>query len=468
MAPLCPILFRIFNHKLRFTLLFMEHIVIIGNGISGVTAARHIRKQSPAPESGGQGKKSRKITIISAEAEYFFSRTALMYIYMGHMRWWDIEPYEAYFWEKNKINLKKAYVNKVDIDAKTLHFNEGEPMQYDKLIIASGSTTNTFGWEGLDLKGVQGLVTKQDLEELEKNAPNNNKCPKAVIVGGGLIGVELAEMLRTRDIEVTMLVRESAFWNNALPQPEAEMISRHIQSHGVTVLHQTNLDKILGDENGNVRAVKIKETGEEIPCNLVGITTGVKPNIAFLENSGIETDKGILVNRLLETSIEDVYAIGDCAQQREPIGNRPPIEAVWYTGRMMGETVAQTICGNPWEYNPGHWFNSAKFFDIEFQSYGWVQPAGRREEYEEQFHWKCPSDLRCITVAYHKETNEFLGINTFGIRMRHEVFDRWLTEQRIVDEVINKLKEANFDPEFYKNYEASVISEFKHQQAVTT
>ena len=353
----------------------MEHIVIIGNGIAGVTAARHIRKQS-----------DKKITLISAEADYFFSRTALMYVYMGHMRWWDIEPYESYFWKKNDLNLKNAYVEKVATNAKTLHFAEGGTMQYDKLIIASGSTTNTFGWEGLDLNGVQGLVTKQDLEKLEKNAPNKKECPSAVIVGGGLIGVEMAEMLRTRGIEVTMLVREDAFWTSALPKPEAEMLSRHIQSHGVDIRHETNLDKILGDENGNVRAVVVKETGEEIPCNVVGITTGVKPNISFLKDSGIETDIGILVNRKLETNIKDVYAIGDCAQQREPIGNRPPVEAVWYTGRIMGETLAQTICGNPWEYNPGNWFNSAKFFDIEYQTYGWVQPKRRRKDSEAQFH----------------------------------------------------------------------------------
>ncbi len=434
----------------------MEHIVIIGNGIAGVTAARHIRKKS-----------DKKITLISAEADHFFSRTALMYVYMGHMRWWDIEPYEDYFWKKNDLNLKNAYVSTVDTDAKTLHFAEGGTMHYDKLIIASGSTTNTFGWEGLDLNGVQGLVTKQDLEKLEKNAPNKKECPNAVIVGGGLIGVEMAEMLRTRGIEVTMLVREDAFWTSALPKPEAEMLSRHIQSHGVDIHHETNLDKILGDENGNVRAVVIKETGEEIPCKVVGITTGVKPNITFLKDSGIETDKGVLVNRKLETSVKDVYAIGDCAQQREPIGNRPLVEAVWYTGRIMGETLAQTICDNPWEYNPGNWFNSAKFFDIEYQTYGWVQPKRRRKDSEAQFHWKCKSDLRCITVSYHRESKQFLGINTFGIRMRHEVFDRWLNEKRDVDYVIKHLKQANFDPEFYRKYEKEILSAYKNQQPVT-
>jgi len=429
----------------------MEHIVIIGNGIAGITAARHIRKLS-----------DKKITIVSAEADHFFSRTALMYVYMGHMRWRDIEPYEPWFWEKNRLDLKKAYVETVDTNNKTLHFKGGGTLTYDKLIIATGSVTNTFDWEGLELNGVQGLVTKQDLETLEKNAPNNKECPRAVIVGGGLIGVEMAEMLRTRNIEVTMLVREAAFWSGVLPKPEAKMISSHILSHGVDLRHNTELDKILGDEKGNVRAIITKD-GEEIPCCVVGITTGVKPQIEFLKNSKIETDKGILVNRKLETNIEDVYAIGDCAQQREPIGNRASVEAVWYTGRMMGEALAQTICGNPFAYNPGNWFNSAKFFDIEYQTYGWVYSENRKKEYEAQFHWKCKSDLRCVTISYHKENNEFLGINTFGIRMKQETFDRWLNEKRSVEYVIENLKQANFDPEFYKRYEKEIQAQFFNQ-----
>ena len=95
-------------------------------------------------------------------------------------------------------------------------------------------------------------------------------------------------------------------------------------------------------------------------------------SIPFIKDSNIETGKGVKVNPFLETSIKDVYAIGDCAEQHEAIDQRRPIEAVWYTGRMMGETVAQTICGNKTPYKPGHWFNSAKFLDIEYQTYGWV------------------------------------------------------------------------------------------------
>ena len=429
----------------------MEHIVIIGNGISGVTAARHIRKLS-----------DKRITIISAETEYFFSRTALMYVYMGHMKFEHTQPYENWFWEKNRIELVNAYVERVNHSEKKLHLKGASDISYDKLVIATGSKPNKFGWPGQDLKGVQGMYSKQDLNGIENYAPNNGVCNRAVIVGGGLIGIELAEMLRSRDIPVTFLVREDSFWNVVLPAGESKLINEHILEHHIDLRLSTNLVEIISDENGRAKAVTT-DKGDTIECNFVGLTAGVSPNIDFLKESGIELGRGVKVNRFLETNIKDIYAIGDCAEQHESIGNRRPIEAVWYTGRMMGETVAHTISGNKIPYKPGHWFNSAKFLDIEYQTYGWVFSEKTQKDYEKHFHWRHSKEKICITVAYHNETKEFLGINTFGIRMRHEIFDRWLTENRNVDYVMEFLKDANFDPEFYNQYESDIVSKFNSE-----
>lgn len=428
----------------------MEHIVIIGNGISGVTTARHIRKLS-----------DKRITIISAETDHFFSRTALMYIYMGHMKYEHTKPYEDYFWKKNRIELKRAFVEKVNHEQKELIFADGETMAYDKLVLAVGSKSNKFGWPGQDLDGVQGLYNFQDLERLEKNAPNNKVCKRAVIVGGGLIGIELAEMLHSRNIPVTFLVRESSFWNGVLPKGESEMLNRHIKNNHIDLRLGVNLKEILADENGKARAVIIPETGEELTCDLVGLTAGVSPNVDFLKESGIELGRGIKVNPFLETNIKDIYAIGDCAEQHEGINGRRAIEAVWYTGRMMGEALAQTLCGERTSYKPGHWFNSAKFFDIEYQTYGWVFAKPR--ENETHFHWKHEDDTKCITICTEASSGKFLGINTFGIRMRHEVFDRWLTEERSTHYIMDHLKEANFDPEFFRKLEPSILAAYTGQ-----
>lgn len=432
----------------------MEHVVIIGNGISGVTAARHIRKLS-----------DKKITIISAETEEFFSRTALMYVYMGHMKFEHTKPYESWFWKKNNIELKKDYVTKIHSSTKEIEFSNGEKLAYDTLIIATGSKPNKFGWPGQNLEGVMGMYHTQDLESLEKYAPNNKVCKRAVIVGGGLIGIELAEMLHSRNIPVTFLVREESFWNNVLPAEESAMINREILENHIDLRLGVNLKEIKADENGHVKSVIIEETGEEIICDVVGLTAGVSPNIDFLKGSEIELGKGVKVNRFLETNIKDIYAIGDCAEQHEAIGFRRPIEAVWYTGRMMGETVAQTICGNKTQYKPRHWFNSAKFIDIEYQTYGWVwaQP----KENETHFYWEHENSKKCIRLNYDKNTQEFIGINTLGIRMRHNFFDKVLTEKRSITYVLEHLADANFDPEFYKLHEPEIVAKFNKENNTT-
>ena len=407
-------------------------VVIIGNGISGITTARHLRKQSDVP-----------IIVVSSESPYFFSRTALMYVYMGHMKFEHTQPYENSFWKKNDITLLQKHVEKVVPDEKKVIFSDKKTLLYEKLVLAVGSTPNKFGWEGQDLDAAQGLYSKQDLESLEKWSAT---IKQAVIVGGGLIGIELAEMLHSRNIATTFLVRENSFWNAVLPKEESEMINQHILANGIDLRLNTNLKSIKGDSFGRVKEIHT-DKGDIIPCQFVGLTAGVRPNVDFLKNSGIELGKGVLVNRFLETNYKDIYAIGDCAEQREAIDQRRSVEAVWYTGRMMGETLAKTLNGDRTKYYPSHWFNSAKFFEIEYQTYGWVFVNNSRDV--SHFFWQHPSKNILVRVAYKKQNKEFLGINTFGIRMRHECFEKWLNEKRSVNFVIENLKDAIFDPEFF-------------------
>jgi len=427
----------------------LEHVVIIGNGISGVTAARHIRKLS-----------NKRITIISAETDYFFSRTALMYVYMGHMKFEHTQPYENWFWEKNRIELKRGFVEKVDYDSKVLSFSGRGKMTYDQLILAVGSKPNKFGWPGQNLKGVQGLYSKQDLDLMEENT-SEHKVERAVIVGGGLIGVEMAEMLHSRNIPVSFFVREDKFWGNVLPLKEADIIGKHLESRGIDLRFNTELKEIISDENGRVKAV-VSSAGEELACQFVGLTAGVSPNIDFLKETDLETEEGIVVNQFLETNQPSVYSVGDCAQFSKPVAGRNNLEQVWYTGRIMGETVAQTICGNKLAYKPGHWFNSAKFFDIEYQTYGWVH--SKLQEGEANFYWEHKDGEMCMHFVFDKASRKFLGLNTFGIRIRHEVMNRHLDSDATIEKVMEQLKDANFDPEFYRVYEDKIVAKFNKEQ----
>ena len=425
----------------------MQHIVIIGNGISGITSARWLRKLSDF-----------KITVISSETDHFYSRTALMYIYMGHMRFEDTKPYEDWFWSKNKINLIRDHVDQILFNDQRLKLISGGSLGYDKLVLALGSRSNKFGWPGQDLNRVAGLYHYQDLENMEKYS---NDIDRAVIVGGGLIGIEMAEMFAARNKKVSMLVRERSYWDNVLPKEESQMVSRHIKEHHIDLRLGVNLGEIVDDGQGNATAIIIKETGEKIDCQYVGLTAGVSPNVSFLKESGLDIEKGIMVNEYLECNIDHVYAIGDCAQLRNPNPGRRAVEAVWYTGRMMGETVAHNICGQKTKYDPGIWFNSAKFLDIEYQVYGNV-PA-RLDDNQDTLYWEHADGKRSVRIVYDRESKKVIGFNLMGVRYRHEVCEKWIKEATHLEKVLPELRLANFDPEFCPEIEPSIIALYNNK-----
>ncbi len=418
-------------------------VVIIGNGIAGITTARNIRKQS-----------DHEILVISAESDHFFSRTALMYIYMGHMKYEHTKPYEDWFWEKNRISLKNAYITDIEFENKTLHTAENEQITYDKLVICTGSVPKTFGWPGEDLKGVQGLYSKQDVELMEENTAN---IKQAVIIGGGLIGIEMAEMLHSRGIEVNFLIREKYYWNSILPLEEAQLVNRHINEHHIKLLINTELEEIISDDDNRVKAIKTKD-GKVIDCQFVGLTTGVTPNIKFLKDSVLETDRGVLVNEFLETNIPDVYSLGDCAQFRNPKEKHPPIEQLWYTGKMQGEALAKTICGTKTNYNRGIWFNSAKFLDIEYQTYGLM--FNKPSEDENTFYWEHPNGKICFRANFAKSDGSLRGFNFFGMRFKQTVADTWIRNENNISNCITHLNQGFFDAEFSANHHKKILEHF--------
>ena len=415
-----------------------KKVIIIGNGIAGITCARHIRKHS-----------NFEITVISAESKYFYSRTALMYIYMGHMKQEHTQPYEPYFWEKNNINLLQTEVTQINPLENSITLHDNSTLNYNFLVIATGSKSNKFGWPGQHLAGVQGLYNLQDLDSMNRYT---NGIKHAVVVGGGLIGIETVEMLLSRNIKVTFLIREQSFWDIVLPSNESQIINKLIQHHNVDLQLDTELKEIVGDNEGRVANI-ITSKMQNIPCQFVALTVGVSPNIAFVKNSGVATDRGVLINHNFTTNYTNIYAIGDCAQFTTPINGRRPLEQVWYTGKMHGETAAQNIVGNATTYQPGHWFNSAKFFDLEYQTYGLV-PAIKADT-DEWFWWQNANGSRGLRLMWHAQTKAFKGLNAFGIRIRHEVCNNWLNNNTPINQVVQQLKTANFDPEFFKQFETN-------------
>lgn len=419
------------------------HVAILGNGITGVSAALRLRELDP----------DCRITMISGESTHHYSRPALMYVFMGHMRYRDTKPYEDATWRERRIDLVRDWVVGIDTEQRSLRLHRGEPIGFDKLVLATGSKPNRFGWPGQDLPGVQGLYGLLDLKALYDNVED---CRRAVVVGGGLIGIELAEMLLSRGIDVTFLVRERTYWGNVLPAEESAMVNELIRHHGCDLRLGTELAEIHAASNGRVGAISTKD-GERIECELVGLTAGVSPNLDVVRDTAIAVGRGILVDPQLRTNIDGVYAAGDCAEIVTG-DERSTLQQVWYTGRMQGHHVAASILGDDAPFDSGIWFNSAKFFDLEYQTYGQVH---RRIPGEENLYWQHPTELVSFRIV-HKD-GVVIGFNMMGTRYRHEVCERWIRDGVRVRDVLPRLREAAFDPEFFQPYERAIERAFTEQ-----
>ncbi|MBX9602758.1 MAG: NAD(P)/FAD-dependent oxidoreductase [Bryobacteraceae bacterium] len=418
--------------------------VIIGNGVAGATAALALRARDP----------DASITMISGESDYFFSRTALMYAYLDRMTLRDLEPYERQVWTSQRIERVRGWVRDLHAPSKTLTLDSSVQIGYDKLLIATGSVARDLPWVGWE-RAKRGLVHFVTLADLERCEQQTRRGGKAVVVGGGLIGVELVECLIHHGMQVTFLVREPWYWPAALGGEEGLMISDHIRRHGVTLLLEETVNEVECSGDGHVQAV-ITDSGRRYDCELLGVTAGVKPAAGWLAATQTppRTARGILTDAAFRTSLPDVWAAGDCAEIEIP-GAAPLVEQIWYSAKRQGEQAALSMLGDPVDYRPPIFFNSSKFFDIEFTTVGRVNdaPAGSR-----QFYWRAPEREASIRIV--EAAGAVIGFNMLGSRWEHTILERWISERRPMEYVMPRLREAQFDVEFGRLDLAPALEKF--------
>ncbi len=415
--------------------------VIIGNGVAGTTAAFTIRERE----------RRAWITLISDESDYFISRTALMYAFMDRLERRDLEPVERKVWDRQNIECVRGRVTGIDSAGHKLTMRSGAVIPYDRLLIACGSLPNRPAWDGLAevQDGLVNFVTLGDLDRCERLTKTGQK---AVVVGGGLIGVELVECLRHHGMQVTFLVREPWYWPAALGKPEGLMISEHIRKHGVDVRMDESVKRVNVDSGGNVRGV-LTDAGHEYACSLLGVAVGVHPAIEWLPDNGPRANRGVLVDTSFRTSLDTVWAAGDCAEIQ--FDDRPTVvEQIWYSAKRQGELAARSMLGDPIVYDPPVFYNSAKLFDIEYTTVGNFRIPDAAE-----FYGRIPG--RDVSIRIAEYSGAVIGFNMLGSRWDHTWFERWIAERRSLEYVMEQLHLAQFDVEFGRQD----LSEFRRQFA---
>jgi len=308
----------------------MQHL-IIGAGPAGVIAAETLRKLD-----AGAG-----ITLIGDEPEPPYSRMALPYYLIDKIdeRGTFLRKDEQHF-QDHGIDLRRGRVSGIDTARRQVALEDGATLSYGRLLIATGSRPVSPPIPGIDLPGILPCWT---LEHGRRIAARAKPGARVVLMGAGFIGCIILEALAKRGVELTVIEMEDRMVPRMMNETAGNMIRRWCQEQGVTVHTSTRVTGIARAQ-GDVLTVEL-DNGESLPADLIISATGVRPNIEFLEGSGIDTDQGIVIDRHMQTGVEGVYAAGDVAQGLDFSTGEYSVQAIQPTAAEHGRIAARNMLG---------------------------------------------------------------------------------------------------------------------------
>ena len=332
--------------------------VIIGNSFAGMFAAEAIRRH----DSEGE------VWIISREPQHVYSRAMIHEMLSGvveeemvYLRDWD-------FYEKHNIkSLLGHEVTGVDTERKVLRI-DGNEMEYDKLLIATGGNPFVPPVPGLDDVEHYTFTTLDDARKLKDACRGRHN---AVVLGAGLIGLQCAEALRHMDMNVTVVEMADTVLPMALDEPASAIVAQELADEGIEVRTGNTIEQVVGTQ-GRPTSCKLR-SGETVPCDVLVIAVGVRPNVAFAKEAGLTIERGIVVNERMETSAKDVYAAGDCAQGPEIITGLTMNIPVIPVASTQGMIAGLNMVGERRAYKGGMQLNALQFGEIQVMSYGFIK-----------------------------------------------------------------------------------------------
>ena len=375
-------------------------VVIIGNNVAGTFTAQNIRYLNNEVE----------IEIFTQENYPYYTRVNLPELISAKVTIDDLIVFkEKWYKNKNlKLNLNKR-VNKIDPNNKTIYIEgENDPISYDKLILALGSTPNIPPIKNasemkIEKKGVFTLRNIDDALEI-RDYIKKFTVEKAIIIGGGLLGLELANQIKEYNLETTVV----EFFPRLLPRQLDEecgtMLREEIESHGIKVVLDAATEEISG--NGRVTGIKLKD-GQTLDADIVLIQAGIRPTIDLAKEANIHTNRGIVVNEFLETSEKDVYAVGDCIEYKNQIWGIIP------ACMEQSKIVAASVLGlKKVDYKGTTPKNTLKIVGLELTSIGIIDPTK-----EEGAGWEILKRADKKDCCYQKlvlKDNKLKGAILFG------------------------------------------------------
>ncbi|MDD3393942.1 MAG: FAD-dependent oxidoreductase [Anaerotignum sp.] len=308
----------------------MEKFVIMGGGTAALNAAQAIRERN----------KTAQITMISEENELPYDRPMLTKNMFGALSGDAIASEERTWYEDNHVTLKLGTkVEKLDTQKKEAYLSNGEVLPYDKCVYALGAYSFVPPIKGRELDGVTAIRTIADVEKISGWAYN---AKSAVVIGGGVLGLEAAWELRKEKLQVTVLEGAPVLMAGKIDSEAVEMLTKIASNRGIRIVTGAKISELSG--SGKVDGVLL-EGGEIIPADVVIISTGVRASIALATEAGITCDRAVVVDEAMRTNVADVYACGDCAQYQ---GMNI---AIWPVASEMGRIAGANAAGDSLTYS---------------------------------------------------------------------------------------------------------------------
>lgn len=394
----------------------MKNYVIVGNGVAGVTAAEKIRAADPEGE----------ITVFSQEPEPFYYRVRLPEVVSGQVEPSRIVIHPADWYKDNKINLLLGEtVVKGDVSAKKVQSDQGTVMNYDELLLAVGARSFIPPVPGAEKKGVFGLRSLADARAVAAQA---EKTKKAVLIGGGLLGLEAGYGLTRRGLTVQVV----EFFDRLLPRQMdpagAAKLQKILEGLGFSFYLGAKAKQILGQSEAEGLAL---EDGREIEGGLVLFSAGIRPNLDLARNMGLDVDKGVKVDDRLQTSRPSVWAAGDL------IEHRGRIYGIWPAARAQGETAGINMAGGQAVYEGTVLSNSLKVVGVDLTAAGDIDADGKHQS----IIFQDDSTYRKIVL----DQGRIIGFIFFGLTQGVKECQAALEKGLDVSPYAQAMKEKDFD-----------------------
>ncbi|ELY52961.1 NAD(P)/FAD-dependent oxidoreductase [Natronolimnohabitans innermongolicus] len=389
----------------------MTHYVIIGDGISGSSAAETLREEDPEAN----------ITVITDEGEPLYNRILIKEHAKGKLPEAPISIHDEGWYEERDIELSlNTHVTSIDTDERIVHTHERDDLEYDKLLVATGGTPTQLPVENSDADGIHHFWTFQDARGIKEHAEQSDR---GVIVGAGLLGIDFAAVCGAQGIEADYLMRGDRWWRYALSNEGAEIMHEGMREVGVEPVFDSGVDRFEVDDDGHVVGA-VDPNGERYDCDFAGVAIGLSFNTEFLRGAGLEEDNGLVVDEYMQTNVDDVYAAGDITRFYDVLLGEQAQNGSWGSAKEQGRIAAVNMAADD-EAEEFEWVSSYSIthFDFPFLSFG--HPTLGDEHAERKY-----SDTEWRRVAF--KDGKIVGGVLIGDLSPQSKFKQLMREQREV------------------------------------